>query len=101
MAVEAQIVVAREADQALAVTANDAMAYAVARLEKGYLLAAVFHVLDAAAKRPVGRKVVDDALAFGLIGFSRNVLLLGGRRMGRHCPSVYSLACPQTAGLAA
>jgi hypothetical protein len=36
-------------------------------------------------------KVVDDAFALRLFGFVQDGLLFGGRRMGRHCPSVLSM----------
>src|SRR6185295_767840 len=69
MAVEAQIVVARKTDQASVVAANDAVADAIARLKERIVQAGAFHVVDAAAQRPVTRKVVYDAFAFGLFGF--------------------------------
>jgi hypothetical protein len=64
------------------------VADAVAWLEEGIVQPRAFHVVDTAAQRAVTRKVVNDAFAFWLFGFGQNGLLLGGRRMGRHCPSV-------------
>ena len=66
MAVQAQIVVAGKADQALVVAADDAVADAVARLEEGIVQAGILHVLDTAAQRAIARKIVNDAFALGL-----------------------------------
>ena len=87
MAVQAQIVVARKTDQAFFVAADDAMADAIARLEEGIVEPGIFHVIDTAAQCAIAGKIVNDAFALGLVGFGQNGLLLGGRRMGRHCPS--------------
>ena len=59
---------------------------AVARMEEGQVQAADMQVIDAAAKRTIAGKIVNDAFALIFI-FGRGGRLFGGREMGRHCPS--------------
>ena len=87
VAVQAQVIVAGKADQALAVPADDAVADAVAGGEEGDGVTAGLQVFDAATQRAIAGKVIHHALALGQFGFGRNDRLFGGRRMGRHCPS--------------
>src|SRR6185312_1865994 len=88
VAVEAQIVVARKADQALFMTTDDAVADAIARLEERIFQAGGLHVVDTAAQRTITGKIVNDALALGLLILGRGHRMFSGRRMRRHCPSI-------------